>query len=330
MDNRITKQRLKNAFGYEIVIFLVMVFCTLFVFEFIYGFLAPRLTVGQHFKYYYDSGIYTGKSEEFEKEFEKDDTFSYDIIRFDGESIVKNTNILRHRLLIQEGDLLITDFTKDLSDKVKVKTYVDEFDIYSLDALYLDAIDYLSGFLKEEHLVSVDKKELVYDYNNLDEDKIEQNFATRMKKDNRFRWDKQKWKQGLASEKLRLQKLCGEVKDFERVLTIGKQRGIFYEYTKYEQQKNISVHEEDRQQYSRLYQKEVDAGRANLPYAIKAEKLTGGRVDASRYFKIATSEQGAKDVAIMIFNFKDYQKDLQFEAISAINTIITVCSDILS
>jgi hypothetical protein len=164
MDNKITKQRISEFIGYELVISIAILLVALFVFEFLYGWIATQPTTGQFFKYYYDEDIYAGNHEEFYNEFIVDKTFSYDVIRFECEECMPNTNVLRHRYAIQEADFIITHFRPDEDGRNNVASYVDEFSIYALDELYEDAIKYLSGFLKDEYLSKTDseKETLVY------------------------------------------------------------------------------------------------------------------------------------------------------------------------
>lgn len=330
MDNKITKQRISEFLGYELVISIAILLVALFVFEFLYGWIATQPTTGQFFKYYYDEDIYAGNHEEFYNEFIVDKTFSYDVIRFEGEECMPNTNVLRHRYAIQEADFIITHFAEDENGRNNVRSYVDEFKIYSFDHLYSDAIDYLSRFLKDEHqnVVKEEKEKLCYSFDNLDKSKIEENFNIRMKKDNRFRWNKEKKAEGLILEYQRFEKLVKGVEEFKTVLVKGEEIGLFYKYTKYEQASQKPDYERNREEYQQYYANQVEKGLVNLNYAIKCEKLTGGRVDASEYFKIK-GNQTAKDVAILVFDFLTYQPDLQFEAIPAINTMIRATSNIL-
>ena len=330
MDNRITKKRLSELVGYEMVIIVALIVVAIFIFEFLYGWIAVQPTTGQYFKFYYDEDIYAGNHEPFYNEFIKDQTFSYDVIRFEGEECMPNTNVLRHRYAIQEADFIITHFRPDEDGRNNVASYVDEFSIYTLDELYEDAIKYLSGFLKDEYLSKTDseKETLVYNADNLDKAKIEQNFNIRMKKDNRFRWNKDKKAQGLEQEYQRFIKLCKGVKEFKIVLVKGEEIGLFYKYTKYEQSAVNPEYKASQEEYKEYYQNQISNGRVNLNYAIKCEKLTGGKVNASEYFKIK-GEETAKDVAILVFDFLKYQPDLQFETICAVNTMVRATSNIL-
>ena len=329
MDNKITKKRVSEFIGYEIVILVALLLVALFVFEFLYGWIATQPTTGQYFKFYYDENIYGGNYEQLLNEFKKDDTFSYDIIRLEGEECVEGTNVLRHRYAIQEADFIITDYLLSEEGRNNVESYVDEFSIYSYNDLYNDAVEYLSSFLKDEYsnLQGEDREKAVYSYDNLDQSKIEEHFNIRMKKDNRFRWNKDKKAEGLLLEYQRFKKLCKGVEEFKIVLVKGEEIGLFYKYTKYKQASINPEYERDREDYQKYYANQVALGRVDLNYAIKCEKLTGGKIDSSEFFKIK-GNQTAKDTAILTFNFLKYQPDLQFETIFAINTMVRLTSDI--
>lgn len=332
MDNRITKKRLGELFGYDWLILVVIILLVVLVSEFLFGFFATRVTTGQYFKILYDEDIYYESFDLLANEFEKDKTLSYDVIMWDAEDVVKNTNILRQRYAIQEGDLLITHQIPDESGKTRIGDYVDEFFMYAFEDLFDDGLNYIESFLKDEYgeLDDESKKQKAYDFNNLDKEKIKAHFSERMKKDNRYRWDEEKKALGVIDEYGRIERLCKEVRDFETVLTEGKKIGLFYEYTLYKQTVEHPLTEKEGKEYEPLYQEQINNGRENLSYGLKAEKLSGGigKFDPSAFFKIEGNST-AKDVVILVYDFLKYQPDLQFETISALNTIVRACSNIL-
>lgn len=336
MDNKFTKKRASNLFAYGWGILVLLMALTLAVFEVFYAFFATRITDGQFFKFYYDYtiGFSDFGYENLYNTFKKANTFSYDILRIEGEEVVDGTNVLRHRLAINEGDFIITDTVLKEDGTNHLRDYVDEFDMYSFEELLNDGVEYLEGFLKDEYL-SIDeeiKKQKAYVFENFDVEKIESNFNERMKNDNRYKWDKDAKEKGLEDEKERIAKLCTEMEDFERLIKIGKETGLFYEYTRYEQSSIHSKSEKDRKEYAMLCQKEKENGREKQAFGLKAEALGGGvnKVDPSEFFKLKDSDvSNSENVVIMVFNFLNVQRDLQFETVCAINTIVRTCSDIL-
>ena len=65
----------------------------------------------------------------------------------------------------------------------------------------------------------------------------------------------------------------------------------------------------------------------NKRYGLRVEALSGGKESPTKYFKMKDAED-AKDVVIMVFNFKTYQPHLQFETIAFINAIVDGCSNL--
>ena len=201
------------------------------------------------------------------------------------------------------------------------KQVVDTTPIYTLDAMLLDAKNYLKGFLKDG--ITEDGAEL--DYANLDEQKISANFIARQEGDNRFRKDEQ-IAEGIKQEYIRIEKLVKDVKDFECFL-LNANDDVFFRYTKYEQTVDGDLPEYYDEQYKQIYETEL-MNRPNARYGINAGKLTGGEADPSLYFGLsgATSADGA---IIMSFNFLEQQPDLQFECISYMTAFIRLCSDVI-
>ena len=60
--------------------------------EFVYGIVSVKPTTGQQFKIYYDQGMnYT--SERLLDLLDEEDTFSYDVLELDVESLIEESNV---------------------------------------------------------------------------------------------------------------------------------------------------------------------------------------------------------------------------------------------
>ena len=323
MDNRITKRRLSDFLAYEWILIIIAIVASIIVWELIYSVSAVRLTVGQQFKYYFDQSVSSSGSSQFYNLLIDDDTFSYDVLELNTETLTADYNVLSVRLSIYEGDVIITDAkeaAEDAEDKtVRAKTLVDnsygeksECGMYDYQKLLSDAKAYLLGFMKTE-VISID---------NIDEAKVEAHFRERMKKDNRFRSEEQKI-EGIKLEVGRIKKLAKEVLDFEKLMALGDE--YFFTYRKYEQTlSSMSDDDRNKSAYQDAYDKQQ-----TLRYGLRVGKLTGGEKNPSTYFKMQGADT-ADDVVIMIFDFKSQQPDLQYECISFINTIVRACSNIYS
>ena len=351
MDNRITKKRLSDFLAYEWIVMIIIAVISIVVWEFAYTVGSVRLTVGQQFKFYYDQAISsTNMDKLYSLMWDKNDerVFSYDVLSFDSESLTSDYNVLSVRLSVQEGDVIVTDCKQpadDAEDKsIRAKTIIDSMYGYSFNQMLKDAKIYLrDNYLKDELKTTTDYTanpdadlDAATLYENLDESKIEARFRLRMRKDNRFRSESQKL-DGIKDEKVRLENLCKEVKDFEKLLNLESTRSdLFFKYTKYEQTMNSAERQEDKEDYQKLVERETAAGRANNIYGLKVENLNKdangtpyeNKSNPTDYFKCMGTDN-AKDVVILAFDFWKYQYDLQFETISFINAIVRDCSTIL-
>ena len=344
MDNKITKRRLSDFLAYEWILMIVISIVAIVVWELAYTIGAVRLTVGQEFKFYYDQTIMGDTGELYDLLKEKD-TFSYDVLSLNSESLSAEYNVLSTRLTVQEGDVLITDCKgidvlpenpEDKPKEIRVKTMIDNYYGYSFEQMLADGQNYLlTTFMKDGSTVGVFT---AYDESNIDENKVESVFRSRMKKDNRFRKESQ-IKDGIQLELGRVKKLYKEVIDFNKLLGYKdnpEYDGLFFKYTKYEQiLARLDKDSDEKEYWERAVQEEKDNGRENLVYALNVEGLskhsTTENSNPSKYFTVRGAEEAtAKDVCLMVFNFRSYQPHLQYECISFINTIVRDCSNILA
>lgn len=321
MDNKITKTRLSNFLAYEWIMVIIAAIAAIVLWEFVYGIVSVKPTVGQQFKIYYDQGMaYT--SDRLIDLTERDDTFSFDVLEVDVEELIKESNVLTTRLSIYEGDVIISDGIEQEDGSMRAKAVVDSTAIYTLEGLAADAKAYLRTFLKDQD--AADGKEL--DYANLDEELIEERFLERMDGDNRFRKADQK-AAGIEQEKARIERLCKDTADFIYFLENAPEEALF-RYTKFEQSADEELPEYYDKMYDEYYETEL-LNRPNAIYGINAGALEGGDSDPSVFFKVGGSAS-ADGAIIMCFNFLEHQPDLQFECISFYCSIIRECSDILS
>lgn len=318
MENKLTKSRLSNFFAYEWIAIIVTIIVTIFCFEMIYPAVSQGLTVGQEFKYYYDSTISAAADGSLKNLFAEKNTFSYDVLKVSSESIVEENNVLSLRLSVQSGDIFITDTkvrTSGSDNYTRINSLIDAYETYSFDALLEDAKAYVAPFI-----IGYDAVDF---YNpTLNEAEIEKNFNKRMSGDNRFRFSESARKEGVKKEIERIKTLCTEIADFEKALLHDE---LFYSYRRYEQA--LAVSTEGTKEYTDNEQK-YNAESVKR-YALKVDALSGvGKNNPSQYFTMYNQET-ATNVVIAVFNFKTAQPDLQYETISFINAIVRDCSNIL-
>lgn len=323
MDNKLTKRRLSDFLAYEWILMIIVAVAAIVVLELVYTMVSARLSTGQQFKYYLDQDIYsfdasdksiydllgveTGKNGK---------TFSYDVLSVESENLTSSYNVLSVRLSVKEGDAIFTTSVENEEEGVRVKSVVDEFPVYDMQSLLGSAKEYLKQF-------TVSGGD-IYNAEDYDEDKIRAHFDTRMKGDNRFRTETEK-EEGRKSEIARIKRLAKEVKDFDYVLSVGEEKGLFYKYTKYAQTYNLKPEDEN---YKAAYEKQVEEGKEDLIYGFNMAALTGGKKNVSEYLKISGTES-AENVVLVLFDFSSDQPDLQFECISFFNTLVREFSDFL-
>lgn len=321
MDNRLTRRRLSDFLAYEWILMIVVAAAAIIVLELAYTVGATRLSTGQQFKYYLDQDIYTFEASDkniydlLEADTGKNGkTFSYDVLSVETENLTSSYNVLSVRLSVQEGDAIFTSSVENEGETVRAKSIMDEFPVYDLEDLLARAEKYLKPFT-----VNGD----AYNRDDYDENRIRAYFDVRMKGDKRFRTEAEK-EEGRQNEIGRIMKLADEVKDFRTLLSVGEGKGLFYRYTKYEQSYNENPDDEN---YKAAYEREK-AERENRIYGINMGALTGGNKTVSEYLKISGTGS-AQNVVLALFDFGEYQPDLQFESISFVNTLVREFSDIL-
>ena len=332
MDNKITKQRFYNLMSYEWILMIVILLAGIFVFELLYAFFGVEVTTGQNFKYYYDINVDNSlESGLLDVLLLENKTFSDDVLVVQGEVVNEEANILNSRMRVQEGDIIITDVVEEEGKAVRAKSLIDsgaQVPIYDFEKLLLDGREYLTTFLKDEFLsLSYEEKlKLTENKDNLSVDKIDSSFLLRYKKDNRFRTEEQK-KEGIESERKRIFKLVDEINDFSHLIEVGDEKGLFFRHTKYSQRRALATDESAKATFDTWIKEEIDNGKGNAIYGLRVENLKGGKHNPSEFFKVS-GRADAKDVVILVFDFLSYQRELQFETVCYINSVVRACSDI--
>lgn len=341
MDNKITKKRLSDFLSYEWIIMILVAVVAIVVWELVYTVAAVRLTEGQKFKYYYDTGIYSGNDSAFYSLLTgdgEDATFSYDVLSVSSETLNTEYNVLNLRLSVYEGDAIFASSAEieNSNGNSRAKTIVDSESVYVLNDLLTDGVNYLARFLKDGKSVENDGNAVVFDYSNLDENKIKDNFLARMRKDNRFRSDSQK-QQGIELEKGRIKKACTELKKFNYLMSIGEEKGLFFRYTRWQHsldeanRADSGVSEEDKKACQERVNHEIAQHGENAVYGLNLEKFTGGAKQTSEYFR-TVDKTTSEGMVLMLFDFYDVaaakQVDLQLETVSFVNKIVEEFSDL--
>ena len=322
--------------SYEWIVMIVMLLVGIFVFEIAFAVFGVRLTTGQEFRYYYDTRVDNSlEGNLLDLLLTENETFSYDIMLVGGEVVDEESSNLTSYLQVHDGDVIFTDSLYNEERKtVRANGLIDfiteDASIYCFDSLLRDGRIYLSDFLLDEYqnLDEAEKLLKTASKENLSTEKIDQAFLARMKKDNRFRTDSKK-EEGKKLERERIFRLVDELNDFAYLLEYGKTHDIFYKYTRYTQLSENAIKEKEKTAYTKLVEAEKEAGRENAVYGLKMESLINGKHAPQEIFKLE-EKSDASGVVLMVFNFFAYQRELQFETVSFINSIVRSCSDIYS
>ncbi len=331
MDNKITKKRLSVLFSYEWIVIIVVIALVVILWEFIFTVSAVRLSVGQKYKIIYDLDVSASNEKAFVSAVEP--YFSYDVIELETEKISDiGTDVLSARLAIQDVDTIFTSTKENVEEneqeEVRAKTLIDKYNFYNYERLLLDAKQYLSLFLKEDFdsCGEQEKLDLVKNFDNLSQEKIDEYFTKRMKGDNRFR-TKTEIANGKTLERSRIKRLCGDVADFEKLLSSDIE-GLFFRYTKGKQNYDLAT-ENSKPNFLPVVETEIMQGRENAVYGLNLGKLpvAQNKPQVSQVLKVG---ENADDLTLLVFDFKSYQPDLQYESITFIVETVRFFSDVLN
>jgi hypothetical protein len=294
--------------------------------SFVYGIIAIKPTPGQAFNYFYDYEVSARADASFALLYDK--TFSFDVrdVIVDELTQEEGDSILTAKIENGEGDIIFTHTHGSFKGQegyysCRAQNIIDFKPVYALDGkeggLLYDLEKYLSQFLEKEG-------DYPFDYNNLSEQKIKDNFNKRTSGKRVYKNDLREGIISVDMELERIKKLCAEADFFARVIAYDSQldqsQSIFYRYKRYTQ----ASFEADKVDRPTLAQK--NANETERPYALDLYKLTGGKT-VSDYFKMRDQNLKGGVVAIVV-KLNDKQPDLQFETVSFINTIIRNFSDL--
>ena len=330
MDNKITRTRFSDFISYEWVKIIIFALVAVFVWELVFTVSGVRLTKGQQFKILYDTNLDTDTENEIIPMAYSDGAFSYDVMKIDREYLAKaNINVLSVRYETQDCDVIATcNKEQEVAGSLVRQAYnmIDSVFMWSYDEMIKDGVAYLTPLLKNEFSGDATK---VFDYENLDEGKINNLFSTRMKNDNRFRSNEQK-AEGMKEERLRIKKLCNDL--VKAKFLLENHADIFLNYTRFEYtvgknpvQSNLDVLENEKQKNLNKY------GKEKLAYGIDLGKLTitGSAVGKYNVTTFFAKDGSADEVMLLAFNFINYQPHLQFESLSFMNSVVHLCSNLL-
>ena len=326
MDNRLTKKRLSDFLAYEWILTIIVAVAAIFVWELVYTVAATRLSTGQQFKFYFDETVYMSDSSDKSvydllgvNLGENGKTFSFDVLSVETENLTASYNVLSVRLSVQEGDAIFTSSVAEEGQDIRAKQIIDSSSVYDLDAL-INGENGAKAYLAKFVISGGD----IYNDVDYDENAIKAYFDARMAGDKRFRTDAEK-EEGRKNEIGRIKKLAKDVKDFETLLSVGEEKGLFYRYTKYEQSASAENADEN---VVKAHEKEIENGKTDRIYGLNMAALTGGNKNVSDYLKLS-GKGNSEGVVLMLFDFSEYQPDLQFEGISFTMTLVREFSDIL-
>ncbi|MBE5756385.1 MAG: hypothetical protein E7342_01160 [Clostridiales bacterium] len=346
MDNKITKKRLGEMLSYDWL--KIIALCALFVilFEILMSAFSVKLTVGQSFEIIVYPNVNSTGTDNFKNTVLDKKVLSYDVLSFN----TTNLDTTYYGELLSsvddgaEGDLLIVDNLKTYYDKAEtlgasnMDGCIDKYSIYDFESLIKDAKSYLLKFTNGktfDEVKNLSFKEF------LSEEKLETVFKERMKKDNRFR-TKKDFEEGLTSEKARIKTLFTEVILFENLFNEYKDSGLFIKYTKFTASYHYAkAHKAMDEEYfleKMNEEKELYYG-LELGFFENNSETNSSKNPITTYFKYVDGyfdnntekkdSNTAKDLAILVYNFKKEQPHLQFEVIPVINCLIRSVSTLL-
>lgn len=319
MDNKITKKRLNHVFSYEWVAMIFVTVAIVFLWELCYSFFSVKLTPGQRYRIFYDYNIDDNQADAFLDVLEMNDTFSYDVLEVKFEQVLKQSSVLYNRNQLGITDAIVTDIYNSNGQSFDTPHYraaeiIDEYKMYSYDGLLSKAQNYVDSF-KTSGI--------------LDDAKLRSIFCARMKNDNRFRTPEQ-IETGINLERARIEKLEQDILTVNKLFEYDEQRqldgkeSVFYSYRRYSQ----TVAEETNPTYKEYYEELMESESVEN-YGLKTWLLSGGEKNTSNYFRFIFPDRvTSENVVVMIFDVSDFQKDLEYENVSMLATLIRKFSSI--
>ena len=215
MDARITKQRLSNLLAYDWLKIVIAIAVSVAALSIFFTMVRTRPTRAQTYTVYSYTGLYRGRDFSTLDDSLRSGVFSYDILTTVSESFEGNAYggvVLAARRAAGEGTVLfVSDFDADGEEGEKVS------DLHALVTEYLFEAD--NG--RETLGLIVDAREYIAEgaeyltrffgenwrEGTLDEAAARECFASRNRKDKRFRYNTEKYEAGVKSEYARLEQL---------------------------------------------------------------------------------------------------------------------------
>lgn len=324
MDNKITKRRLANTLAYDWVKILVVIVLIVFVWSLAYTIGAPRASTGQTFSIYTYGGFSSSKTpNDLADELKEEGVFSYDVLTFSNRELTSEyySQIMMSVISIQELDVMITEDSA-LSQENNSSSFRDLIDgygdiIYTVDGLISDA----KRYCLDNAFVSA-----VNGGYELNSDVIRDYFDRRMDGDPRFRDpSSQRYLDCREEEVLRVQNVWNNAVRLEQCLQNHPE--LRHNYTRFTQAVALDPETYGGEEYQ---------GQEELTYGINLGALTGGSKSITELYAISLLDDSgeligvtADGIIISVFNFRDYQIDLQYESLSFINYFIKNYSNFL-
>ena len=301
MDNKITKQRFSAFMHYEWIKIVALILCVCFLWRLLFIQLGSKerlLTNGQQFYFYYSPEIISDCPTNMTNLISDKNALSYDVqytsvYQFDATYGAEQLN---GWLIIGDGDMIITsdvpdEINGDVYSSSNFRSMVDKYNVYDLDKLMEDAVNYASQFMLNQANG--------FDISNINYEVVKTKFLERCKNDKRFKTNSQK-EDGIKLENQRIRDLFVDINDFAKLLTMD----IFTNY-----------------------QSEAKGDTVAKKYGIDLYKLKGatGKTDITTYASLYAGENiapTAQYTVLAVFDFLRDQPELQFETISVINTLV--------
>lgn len=327
MDARITKKRLGHMLSYDWLKIVALAVGVVILWVLLFQMLATRATIGQTFYIYtyYDTTARNEKVNELSN-LKAKGALSYDVLEVTDSALSNNeylSQMLAAYMAAQQGDVFfITDVVPE--DEEETKSSESANGIAAEDVKYSNWQSFISGgyYSAFARLGDEDMKDTKSDgkanyfdelekYLNkfysgdfksgsLDEDAVETTFRSRMKKDKRYKTEKQ-IKAGIADEITRIESLK---KSYERVKKALEADIISIKPTKIANDSNNDGIITDDEWITLC--RGIDIS--------KIERITDF---------IVNTDGSADGLTMAIFDWANYQYHLQFEPITYLDFIIT-------
>lgn len=327
MNSKITKRRLALGLSYDWVKLIVIVILISFFWVIAYTVGAPRASVGQQFQLFvYQDFSASTDAETLLKKMKNKGVFSYDILDLSTRTLTSESydTIMSTVAFASEGDIMvISNFEKDIKENAShFKAFVDNYgsEIFDFESMILGAKNYCLN----SNMVYFDSVEGVYKTN---DSVIRSYFATRMKKDPRFRKvNSEKYEWGVSQEIQRIKLIWNNANLFEQCLNAHPELGVSYH--RFEQSFAKFPDSEENKKYFDNEKEKI--------WALNLSALTGGETPITDLYSVnILDENGAlkgvtsEGIVVCAFSYSYAQPDHAFETIQVLNYFIKTYSNFL-